>query len=223
MPDSRPKLGFDYPSHIRRLMEKLGYGGRGGAARFAEKLKVTPQAVSTFLNGTKEPSGEMYYRMATLKAGLKEATPLLRRAASISHIPGLLEMLGQMQENEKLAPGLNAVQMIDAPDQSQAILPAWLCPDPEQTRLMRVPDNSMRPVLLEGYLAAIDITQTDLSKLEGARVAIRDQRGSALIRYVAKRDNEAPILVPEFPLEDRWYRADECEIIGKVLWWIGKA
>jgi DNA-binding XRE family transcriptional regulator len=108
----------------------------------------------------------------------------------------------------------------------EAILaaPVGWCPNPRFTICLRVTGNSMSPLVLDGYIIAVDTHDVHHDKLVGQIVvAWNVDRGlivSRLIRFdhtdalvSDRREYESISLAPE----------SEWRIIGKVLWWIGKA
>jgi SOS-response transcriptional repressor LexA len=102
--------------------------------------------------------------------------------------------------------------------------PMEWCPNPKSTICLRVRGNSMSPLILDGYIIAIDILDVHHDKLVGQIVvASNPARGlivSRLIRFdhtdalvSDRRDYESISLAPE----SGW------QVIGKVLWWTGLA
>ena len=110
--------------------------------------------------------------------------------------------------------------------QAESILAApiaW-CPNPKSTICLRVKGNSMSPLILDGYVIAVDTHDVHHDKLVGQIVvAWNIEKGlivSRLIRFdhtdvlvSDRREYESISLAPE----SQW------RIIGKVLWWIGQA
>jgi SOS-response transcriptional repressor LexA len=109
------------------------------------------------------------------------------------------------------------------PEATLAAPVAW-CPNPKSTMCLRVKGNSMSPLILDGYIIAVDTLDVHHDKLLGQIVvAWNVHKGlivSRLIRFdhtdalvSDRREYESISLAPE----SKW------RIIGKVLWWIGKA
>jgi SOS-response transcriptional repressor LexA len=102
--------------------------------------------------------------------------------------------------------------------------PAEWCPNPASTISLRVKGNSMSPLILDGYLIAVDTTETAREKMLGQIVVAwnRDEKRllvSRLIRFdhtdaliSDQRDNQTVLLADEF----KWH------IVGRVLWWAGR-
>jgi len=98
------------------------------------------------------------------------------------------------------------------------------CPSPNSTICLRVKGNSMSPLILDGYIIAVDTMDVHRETLVGhIVVALNAEKGllvSRLIRFdhtdalvSDHREYESISLAPE----SAW------RILGKVLWWIGKA
>ena len=83
----------------------------------------------------------------------------------------------------------------------------------------------MSPTIRDGYIVAVDSSQTDKSKLDGKIViAWNKDKGLTVSRF--KRYDLTETLQPENPQyesitlgkkHDRW------KVVAKALWWIGKA
>ena len=101
--------------------------------------------------------------------------------------------------------------------------PVEWCPNPKSTICLRVKGNSMSPLILDGYIIAVDTLDVRHDKLVGQIVVawnvgkglivsrlIRFDHTDALISD--RREYEFISLAPE----SKW------RIIGRVLWWIGR-
>jgi phage repressor protein C with HTH and peptisase S24 domain len=135
------------------------------------------------------------------------AVPLLKVEAA-SH--------GQKGDNVAILSNAHVESIIAAPKD-------W-CPNPSYTSCLRVRGNSMAPLLQDGFVVAVDSSETDMGRLDGKIViAWHKDMGltiSRLRRYdhtevlvSENTDYEAITLGPKHP----W------KIVAKVLWWIGKA
>ena len=124
------------------------------------------------------------------------------------------------------APGEAGDKVVDLeqvrPEATLAAPVEW-CPNPKSTMCLRVRGNSMSPLILDGYIIAVDTLDVHHDKLVGhIVVAWSVGKGlivSRLIRFdhtdalvSDRREYESFSLAPEF----KW------RIIGKVLWWIGR-
>jgi phage repressor protein C with HTH and peptisase S24 domain len=101
--------------------------------------------------------------------------------------------------------------------------PSHWAPNPAFTTCLRVKGESMAPVLCDGYIIAVDTSQTDLAKLidkiviawhpvKGINVAWLKIAvgGEELVSQSAKY---RPIVLG---------RDKDWRVIGKVIWWIGR-
>ena len=113
----------------------------------------------------------------------------------------------------------------DAPVESMIAAPTDWCPRPSSTSCLRVRGHSMAPTICNGYIVAVDSSQTDRSKMDGEIViAWNKDKGLTVSRF--KRYDHTEVLQPENPQyesitfgkkDDRW------KVVATVLWWIGKA
>ena len=91
-------------------------------------------------------------------------------------------------------------------------------------RCLRVKGNSMHPVISDGFIVAIDLTENDPLKLPRHIVAARHEDG-VTIKYLLLTEKEYILL----PYNTTDYdpiiilRTAPSPIIGKVAWWWGKA
>ena len=91
-------------------------------------------------------------------------------------------------------------------------------------RCLRVRGNSMHPIISDGFIIAIDLSENDPSKLESHIVATRYKDG-VIIKYLLLTERDY-ILTPHNLTEYRPFaipRTAPNPIIGKVAWWWGKA
>ena len=82
----------------------------------------------------------------------------------------------------------------------------------------------MGPLIHDGYIVAVDYSQTDRSELDGKLVVVwNEDKGLSISRFRRYRG------VEELEPENREYESlalgtDRAwRVIGRVLWWIGKA
>jgi SOS-response transcriptional repressor LexA len=99
-----------------------------------------------------------------------------------------------------------------------------LCPHPEQTVCVKVKGDSMSPVLLDGYVVAIDTTITERKALYRQMVAAIGPSDGCTIKWLRKSGKDE-LLVPQHttPFYDPIVITNnpEWRIIGKILWWLG--
>jgi len=112
----------------------------------------------------------------------------------------------------------------DAPAESIIAAPSDWCPNPSMTTCLRVRGNSMNPLICDGWILAVDSSQTEHPKLDGKIViAWNKDMGLTVSRF--QRYDNVEVLQPEnrdyesivLGNKNRW------KILAKVLWWIGKA
>jgi SOS-response transcriptional repressor LexA len=108
--------------------------------------------------------------------------------------------------------------------ESMLAAPADWCPNPESTMCLRVKGGSMAPLILDGYIIAVDTSNVESDKLVGhIVVASHIEKGLLVSRLI--RFNRIDALVSDH----REYesvpvtRGSEWRIVGKVLWWTGRA
>ena len=111
-----------------------------------------------------------------------------------------------------------------APVESMIAAPSGWCPNPDQTVCLRVSGESMMPLIHDGYVIAVDSTQTDRTDLDGKIiVAWNKDKGLTVSRY--RRYDHTEVLQPDnqayesitLSNSNRW------KILAKVLWWVGQA
>jgi SOS-response transcriptional repressor LexA len=111
-----------------------------------------------------------------------------------------------------------------APIESMMAAPKDWCPNPSYTTCLRVRGNSMAPLILNGYIVAIDSSQINLNEMDGKIViAWHKDRGLTVSRF--RRYDHTEVLVPENTGYDSVTITPKqpWKIVATVLWWIGKA
>src|SRR5205823_2862083 len=116
----------------------------------------------------------------------------------------------------------------DAPIETMIAAPKEWCPNPATTSCLRVKGNSMSPLIHDGYIVAVDFSQHDASGLTDKIVIARhSDKGLSVSRL--KRYNHTIVLQSEnasyqsVTLGGKQNGKRNWKIIGRVLWWIGKA
>jgi SOS-response transcriptional repressor LexA len=103
--------------------------------------------------------------------------------------------------------------------------PAEWCPNPARTISLRVKGDSMSPLILDGYLIAVDTSDASPRNLVGRIVVAWNRKSKQLIVSRLIRFDHTDALVSD----QRQYqsvliaRESEWRIVGRVLWWTGKA
>jgi SOS-response transcriptional repressor LexA len=162
------------------------------------------------------------------------------RASELEHVEIVNAGSGLRSRPEKIqlvaVPLLNAVagahgekgddvhMLNKAPIESMMAAPKDWCPNPSYTSCLRVRGNSMAPLILDGYIVAIDSSQINLSELDGKIViAWHKDRGLTVSRF--RRYDHTEVLVPENTGYDSVTISPKqpWKVVATVLWWIGKA
>jgi SOS-response transcriptional repressor LexA len=118
----------------------------------------------------------------------------------------------------------NLPQLREAPVENMIAAPIDWCPNPSFTSCLRVCGNSMAPLIQDGFVVAVDSSDTDVSKLHGkVIIAWHKDKGLTISRF--RRYDHTDVLQPE----NTEYEAvtlsarNSWKIVARVLWWIGKA
>ena len=121
--------------------------------------------------------------------------------------------------------GSEATELLEeAQIESMIAAPKDWCPNPSTTSCVRVRGSSMSPLILDGYILAVDSAQTEINELSGKIViAWHRERGLTVSRL--NRFDHTIVLQSEnanyesitLGAKQKW------KIVAKVLWWIGKA
>lgn len=111
-----------------------------------------------------------------------------------------------------------------SPTENTIAAPTTWCPNPQQTVCLRVKGHSMRPLIQDGFVLAVDSSQRDMNKLNGKIViAWNKDRGLTVSRI--RQYDHTTVLQPENPEYESVTvsKANKWKILARVLWWIGKA
>jgi SOS-response transcriptional repressor LexA len=108
--------------------------------------------------------------------------------------------------------------------ESTLAAPVEWCPNPESTLCLRVRGNSMSPLILDGYIVAIDTSELENDNLVGQIVVAYHKEKGLLVSRLIRFDHTDALVsdhreyesVPVTP-GSAW------RIVGKVLWWTGRA
>jgi transcriptional regulator with XRE-family HTH domain len=103
--------------------------------------------------------------------------------------------------------------------------PASWCPNPAKTISLRVKGNSMSPLILNGYLIAVDTSKSSREKLRGQIIVAWSKETRQLVVSRLLRFDHTDALVSDHRDHKSVSLAGESgwRIVGKVLWWAGKA
>jgi len=183
------------------------FGGRAGL-RYEDFMRVVPE-LKTRLSQTHN----ILFQIASAGSGDKKSKSL-----QLVAVPLLKVVAASHGER-----GDRSAILRDAPVESMIVAPVGWRPNPSTTTCLRVRGNSIMPVICDGYILAVDSSQTELSKLSG-KVVIAWHKDMGLTVSRLRHYDHTEVLQPEnreyesIVLDDKhtW------EILAKVLWWIGK-
>ena len=124
------------------------------------------------------------------------------------------------------APGAmgDSVDLAEIPPESVMAAPIKWCPNPASTMCLRVKGDSMSPLILDGYIIAVDASQIEKDDLVG-QIVVASHREKGLVVSRLIRFDHMHALVSDH----REYGSvpvtagSEWQIVGKVLWWTGRA
>jgi DNA-binding transcriptional regulator YiaG len=112
----------------------------------------------------------------------------------------------------------------EAPVESMIAAPEEWCPNPSSTSCVWARGTAMMPLIGDGYILAVDSSQTDSSELNG-KVVVAWHKDRGLMVSRLRRYDHTDVLQPE----NREHQSiivnskNDWKIFGKVLWWIGIA
>ena len=98
------------------------------------------------------------------------------------------------------------------------------CPNPASTISLRVKGNSMSPLILDGYIIAVDTADVSHDDLLGQIVVAWNREKGLLVSRLIRFDHTEALVSDHreyesvsLATESRW------RIVGRVLWWTGRA
>jgi DNA-binding XRE family transcriptional regulator len=108
--------------------------------------------------------------------------------------------------------------------ETMLVAPRNWCPHPDHTISLRVRGNSMSPLILDGYIVAVDTFDVRHDSLVG-KIVLAWNAESGLIVSRLIRFNQMDALVSDHREYESISLAPEAawRIMGAVLWWTGKA
>jgi SOS-response transcriptional repressor LexA len=200
-----------------------GYIGLGNLSRdencwyFWERAGLRSEDVLRVLPNTENTrtSALQNFEIASAGSGPKRAV----KKHELVAVPLLKVAAGSIEKE-----GDNLTLLSDAPVESMIAAPKDWCPNPEYTTCLRVRGNSMTPLIHDGFVVAVDSSETDLSKLDG-KVVIAWHKDVGLTISRFRRFDHTEVLQPEnteyeaITLNSR----QNWKVVAKVLWWVGKA
>lgn len=116
------------------------------------------------------------------------------------------------------------IDLAEVSPESVLAAPIEWCPNPASTICLTVKGNSMSPLILDGYIIAVDTSDIANDKLVGHIVVASHQDKGLLVSRLIRFDQTDALVsdhreyesVPVTP-GSAW------RIVGKVLWWTGRA
>jgi SOS-response transcriptional repressor LexA len=124
------------------------------------------------------------------------------------------------------APGSRGdnIDLAEIPPESVLAAPRSWCPNPASTMCLRVKGDSMSPLILDGYIIAVDTSDTESSNLVGQIVVATHKEKGLLVSRLIRFDHMDALVSDRREYEAVPVTAgSEWRIVGKVLWWTGLA
>lgn len=121
------------------------------------------------------------------------------------------------------SPGDN-IDLAEVPAESIMAAPLEWCPNPGSTVCLRVKGNSMSPLILDGYIIAVDTSEIESEHLVGQMVVAAHKEKGLLVSRLIRFDHTDALVSDHREYESVPVRpGSEWRIVGKVLWWTGRA
>lgn len=229
----------EWATQIERLRERL-HLNQAGLARL---LNVSPMAVSRWERAVNEPEAAYYIHMGTLsgdpdcwyfwqRAGLpaSDLKRALRKSrtnkspqAAVAELENLaVPLLGVRAGTTE--PGDNDPNIDRSPIVARVMAPSDWSDDKQSVRCMRVAGEGMAPLISDGSVVAVDLSQFDSTKLNNMIVLAWHKDHGLLIRRL-KRFGAAEVLAADadrneastLTLDRNW------RVLGRVVWWLSQA
>lgn len=120
--------------------------------------------------------------------------------------------------------GDKVVDLEQVPPEATLAAPVEWCPNPKSTMCLRVKGNSMSPLILDGYIIAVDTLDVHHDKLVGNIVVAWNVDKGLIVSRLIRFDHTDALVSDRREYESISLAAESnWRIIGKVLWWIGRA
>jgi SOS-response transcriptional repressor LexA/DNA-binding XRE family transcriptional regulator len=177
--------------------------------RLSDVTRVLPGARRRFA-ATRLPLVNMVHAGTGRKNSLKNAN-----LVAIPLLPVQAGTPGSQGDNVDLA---------EVTPENVMAAPIGWCPNPASTMCLRVKGNSMSPLILDGYIIAVDTSDVEKDSLVGQIVVASHKEKGLLVSRLIRFDH-MDVLVSD----QREYGSvpvtagSEWRIVGKVLWWTGRA
>lgn len=228
----------EWANRIEKLREKLQLNQAG----LARLLHVSPMAVSRWERAINEPEAGYYIQMGTLagepdcwyfwqRAGLPSSD--LMRALRKTGGTKTPDQTQQQAPESSLHPvpllnvtastsdrGDNEPNLDHLPTVSTVVLPKDWTQNHLALRCLHVSGDGMHPLLQNGSIVAVDLSQFDRSRLYGEIVLLwHKDFGLKIHRLQKLGDNEVLLSeaggdTPVLALDRNW------RLLGRVVWWL---
>ena len=228
----------EWAVQIERLRERL-HLNQAGLARL---LNVSPMAVSRWERAVNEPEAAYYIHMGTL-AGDPDCWYFWQRAGlPASDIKRALRktkthrsaQLASPETQENVTPllaltagttgaGDNTPNLEQSPTIAKLAAPGEWSENQQSLRCIGVAGEGMAPLISDGSVVAVDLSQFDSARLNNAIVLAWHKDFGLMIRRL-KKFGAAEVLVAEsdrsgantLTLDRNW------RILGRVVWWMSR-
>jgi hypothetical protein len=98
------------------------------------------------------------------------------------------------------------------------------CPNPDSTISLRVKGSSMSPLILDGYIVAVDTSDVSHDNLLGQIVVAWNREKGLLVSRLLRFDHTDALVSDHREYESvSLARESHWRIVGRVLWWTGRA
>jgi len=229
----------EWATQIERLRERL-HLNQAGLARL---LNVSPMAVSRWERAVNEPEAAYYIHMGTLsgdpdcwyfwqRAGLpaSDLKRALRKSrtnkspqAAVAELENLaVPLLGVKAGTTE--PGDNDPNIDRSPIVARVMAPSNWSDNKQSVRCVRIVGEGMAPLISDGSVVAVDLSQFDSAKLSNMIVLAWHKDHGLLVRRL-KKFGAAEVLVADadrneastLTLDRNW------RVLGRAVWWLSQA
>ena len=114
--------------------------------------------------------------------------------------------------------------LTDIAAESVLAAPRDWCPNPPSTVCLRVKGDSMSPLILDGYIIAVDTSATENDDLVGQIIVAWHKEKGLLVSRMIRFDHMDALVSDRREYDSVSITAgSDWRIVGKVLWWTGRA
>lgn len=231
------KSGGVWSAELRDWMTRNGLKQQS----LARLVGVTQASVSKWLSGRKRPSAEVYAKLALLAKERQDQETFRLRAFAVAGVQELADMgadslfkstASDARDGDviqipllKDAAAAGTGRVIDQKEIADTFVFARrFFTGTGKFLAFKVAGDSMSPIIEDGYIVIIDITDTNPRRLIKQMVAARDGEG-VTIKWLRK-DGPYFMLVPQHTSKRHQVRVldqtGDFGIVGRVVKWIGE-